>query len=109
MRFELNFNNKQVSYGIDKVNGVFIQVQNEEGIFNWSEFYPFQQRLTYSSKFDIKRLLSREEYEQLIESSLVDESSLTGNWKVNFLGVYGSSKQKDMEEFWEQLLIDLMK
>lgn len=38
-----------------------------------------------------------------MRASLADDSLITGYWSINFMGIYGSIKHKDMEEYWNKL------
>ncbi|MFY0521064.1 hypothetical protein ACOMCU_25050 [Lysinibacillus sp. UGB7] len=51
MQFNHVSENKNASYiyGIDRVGGLFITISTEAELQNFTQFYPFNKRLTYSS------------------------------------------------------------
>lgn len=100
MRIEIQLENKRVALGLDRVTGAFIQIINENGVYNWSEFYPFQKRLTCESLKEIKKLLTKEEYKQVLETKLIED----GYWGVYFSGICTTKEVNESFEYPKRLI-----
>lgn len=76
-------NNGTIDFGLDRDNGVFMQVfNNGEPSTNWSEFSPFHLRFTYDNiQKGIKEgLILKQDFEEICKIPM-------GDFKVYFSGV----------------------
>lgn len=93
-------NNGTIDFGLDRDNGVFMQVfNNGEPSTNWSEFSPFHLRFTYDNIQNgiNEGLISKEDFKELCKMPM-------GDFKVYFSGIMTTEEVSDDFEYPKSLL-----
>lgn len=89
-----------IKFGLDQINGVFMQVfENGEPTNNWSEFSPFHFRFTYDSIQDgIKKgLISKGDFTELCKIPI-------GDFKVYFRDIMTTEQVAEDFQFPQSLM-----
>ncbi|MFS0815556.1 hypothetical protein ABC382_01110 [Lysinibacillus sp. 1P01SD] len=100
VRMSYKNENKVIKFGLDQINGVFMQIfENDEPTSNWSEFSHFQFPFTYDSIQDgIKKgLISKGDFTELCKIPI-------GDFKVYFRDIGTTEDVSDDFQFPQSLI-----